>query len=182
MSVLFPDRCTRLLRRARRGDREAFRALYAELHAKVYAFAARRTRAREDAEDITARVFQALLESLADIDEERGVLPWTLAVARNLLIDAARAQRPVAPESELAAALVEPRTPLGDLLVQESLAQIDALPAADRELIALRYADGLRHKEIARLLGIGEAAVRQRLSRALRGLRRAQEGELAHDP
>ncbi len=182
MTFLLADRCTRLLRGARCGDREAFRALYSELHPRVYAFAARRTRSREDAEDVSARVFQALLEQLASIDEERGVLPWALAVARNLLIDAARAQRPSAPESELAAALVESRTPLGDLLAREQLAQIEALPSEDRELIALRHADGLRHREIAHLLGISESAVRQRLSRALRGLRQSQEGELAHDP
>ena len=70
---------------------------------------------------------------------------------------------------------------MGDVLARERLAQIEALPSEDRELIALRYADGLRHGEIAQLLGISEAAVRQRVSRALRGLRQ-EEGELAHDP
>jgi RNA polymerase sigma-70 factor, ECF subfamily len=181
VTFFFADRCTRLLRRARRGDRDGFCSLYKELHPRVYAFAARRTRTRADAEDVTARVFQALVEQLPNIDEERGVLPWALAVARNHLIDLARAQRPAAPESDLAAALIEPRTPLGDLLARELLAQLDALPTEDRELIALRHADGLRHKEIARLLGISEAAVRQRLSRARRSLSQAQEGELVHD-
>jgi RNA polymerase sigma-70 factor (ECF subfamily) len=38
-------------------------------------------------------------------------------------------------------------------------------------MLALRHGDGLKHAEIAALLGQSEAAVKQRLSRAQRALR-----------
>ncbi len=50
---------------------------------------------------------------------------------------------------------------------------LEALPAPTRELIELRFGDGLKHAEIAALQGVSEAAVKQRTSRALRELRAA---------
>jgi RNA polymerase sigma-70 factor, ECF subfamily len=64
---------------------------------------------------------------------------------------------------------------LADLLAREQrdqLADVLASLAPDlRELLALRYADGLSHAEIAGVLGLREAAVKQRVSRAVRDLR-----------
>ena len=44
-------------------------------------------------------------------------------------------------------------------------------PAELREMFALHYGQGLRYREIAQILGLNEAAVKQRFSRALRQLR-----------
>jgi len=85
----------RLLLRARRGEREAFRALYRELYEPVARFVGRRVQRREDAEDVISRTFERLLLRLESFDEEQGgALPFALAIARNLLVDDLRAQRP----------------------------------------------------------------------------------------
>jgi RNA polymerase sigma-70 factor, ECF subfamily len=178
-----------LLRRSRRGDREAFRALYGELYDPVARFVGRRVQRREDAEDAISRTFERLLLRLESYDERRGgPLPFALAIARNLLVDDLRARRPGVPLEEAAAQLVETRTPLSELLRGEELQgaqeRLDALPPESRELFALRYADGLSCADIARLLGLSQAAVRQRLSRAVRALRDfrdREEGAAAHD-
>jgi RNA polymerase sigma factor (sigma-70 family) len=47
------------------------------------------------------------------------------------------------------------------------------LPAADRELVSLRYGSGLSTAEVAEVLGVREPAVRTRLWRALGRLRKA---------
>ena len=165
----------RLVERARAGDREAFRKLYAALYPRVRGYAGRRVQGEADADDLTARVFHKLLEGLREIDPRLGVTGWALRCARNLLIDDARRRRPNASLED--AALVEPRTPLADLLVKERLgaaaAGLAALPESDRELLALRFGDGLSHGEIAALLGLSSAAVRKRCSRALREVREA---------
>ena len=64
--------------------------------------------------------------------------------------------------------------------------ELARLPAETRELLMLRFGDGLRFTEIAQVMGLGEAAVRQRTSRAVRELRARwddgpAEGELAND-
>ena len=167
----------RRLARAREGDGEAFRALYRDLHPEVSRFVARRVRARADAEDLTARVFVAFVERLRDYDRGRGsVRGWLLAIARNAIIDHFRRVRPTATAGELLDALpCDAAGPLDGLLERERLDQLAALvrgldPEA-RELLALRFADGLRHREVAAILGLQEAAVKQRVSRILRDLR-----------
>lgn len=167
----------RRLARAREGDGEAFRALYRDLHPEVSRFVARRVRARADAEDLTARVFVAFVERLRDYDRGRGsVRGWLLAIARNAIIDHFRRARPAATPGELLDALpCDAAGPLDGLLEREQLDQLAAIvrgldPEA-RELLALRFADGLRHREVAAILGLQEAAVKQRVSRILRDLR-----------
>jgi len=167
----------RRLARAREGDGEAFRALYRDLHPEVSRFVARRVRARADAEDLTARVFVAFVERLRDYDRGRGsVRGWLLAIARNAIIDHFRRARPTATPGELLDALpCDAAGPLDGLLEREQLDQLAAIvrgldPEA-RELLALRFADGLRHREVAAILGLQEAAVKQRVSRILRDLR-----------
>jgi len=192
MRVLWPAparRNDRLLLRARRGDREAFRALYRELYDPVARFVGRRVRQREDAEDVISRTFERLLLHLESFDEERGgALPFALAIARNLMLDDLRAQRPGVPLDEAAAELVETRTPLAELLrgeeVRVAREKLEALPPEVRELLVLRYGDGLSTLEIGQLLGLSTAAVRQRLSRAVRSLRDSadtKEGAMAHE-
>lgn len=167
----------RRLARAREGDGEAFRALYRDLHPEVSRFVARRVRARADAEDLTARVFVAFVERLRDYDRGRGsVRGWLLAIARNAIIDHFRRVRPTATAGELLDALpCDAAGPLDGLLEREQLDQLAAIvrgldPEA-RELLSLRFADGLRHREVAAILGLQEAAVKQRVSRILRDLR-----------
>lgn len=186
---LFRPASDKLLLRAARGDREAFRGLYADLYDPVARFVGRRVRHREDAEDVVSRTFERLLLKLESFDERRGgALPFALAIARNLLVDDLRAHRPGAPLEEAAAQLVETRTPLADLLrgeeVQAARERYEKLAPEVRELLALRYGDALSCAEIGELLGLSTAAVRQRLSRAIRSLRAGADvtkGAMAHD-
>jgi RNA polymerase sigma-70 factor (ECF subfamily) len=55
---------------------------------------------------------------------------------------------------------------------------LDELPDRDREVLILRYLEGLRNAEVAEVLGIAEGAVRVRHVRALARLRLRLDGEL----
>lgn len=179
MSLLAPLRDEILARRvikAREGDAAAFRALYRELYPAVAAFVGRRVRVKADAEDLVSRVFFAFLKNLAGYERARGsVQGWVLAIARNAIIDHVRARRTAVPLEAVVEVLPGAGDLLGDLLAREQQGQLAALlaglPADLRELLALRFGDGLRHAEIATMLGISEAAVKQRVSRALRDLK-----------
>jgi RNA polymerase sigma-70 factor, ECF subfamily len=181
----------RWLERARSGDRDAFVRLYRSLYPALFAFVARRTARREDAEDVVAQVFEMLVGRLETVDTAKGhVRTFLFAAARNALVDRMRASRQ-AVDVDLATAgplLVEPRTPLDGALAREQSAalrsRVEALAEDERRLLGLRYGDGLGHREIAALVGLSPAAVRQRLSRAVKSLRQPSPldaGALAHD-
>lgn len=178
MSLLAPLRDeinARRVARARAGDAAAFRSLYRDLYPTVAAFIGRRIRGRADVDDLVARVFMAFIKHLGDYRRDRGsVHAWILTMARNAVIDHVRARRILVP-IEAAEHMPGAGDLLGELLAREQLgqlhAQLEALPPDLRELLALRYGDGLRHAEIAAMLGLREDAVKQRVSRALRDLR-----------
>jgi RNA polymerase sigma-70 factor (ECF subfamily) len=169
----------RLARRAAGGDRGAFVALYRALYPPVARFVACRVASAADAEDLVARTFHRLLESLDQLDGARGtVLGWCLATARNLATDLGRADR-LRPGGAAALEAVpdEAVDAQGRLEADERLQALarvlEALPAETRELIELRFGDGLSAAEIAAITGGSEVAVRKRLSRALASLREA---------
>src|SRR3954466_957859 len=98
---IFRPPTDKLLLRAAGGDREAFRALYADLYDPVARFVGRPGRDRQDAEDVVSRPFERLLLRLESYDERRGgALPFALAIARNVLVDDLRAKRPGVPLEE----------------------------------------------------------------------------------
>jgi RNA polymerase sigma-70 factor (ECF subfamily) len=164
-----------------RGDRDAFVAAYRALHPTVARFVARRVPVRADAEDLVARTFTRMVERLDSYDPERGTPEaWVLTMARSIVIDHQRRHAKVV---ALTPATLEARES-GDASCYQPLESVArdqarellrsavlACSAGERELLTLRFGDGLRHREIAAILGISEPAVRKRLSRVLSKLR-----------
>lgn len=179
-------RFARLTRRAQEGDLRAFQALYRALYPIVSRYVSRRMAHRVDAEDVVAHVFERLTARLAEINQRRGgALAFAFGVARNRMIDLLRARRPGVCLQDAVDELIDPRTPLAELLEQEEHATVSRCVAELsphlREMFALRYCDGLSCAAIAELTGLPEVVVRKRFSRALRELR-DRIGSLAADP
>ena len=186
------------LRLARRGNEDAFRRLYGELYDPVAGYIAARTNNVHDAEDLTSAVFQKFLERLDRFEAGRGsVMTWILAMARNAVIDHHRrldahgsARKSPVPVEELAEVLAaDQQDPLGSLVRDEDLRQIRQLlhrePDDVREMFALRFGQGLRVREVAAVMNLGEAAVKQRFARTLRKIRQellAEEPERKGGP
>jgi len=169
-------RHARLLASARRGDADAFRALYREVYPPVWTYLARRVPLRQDAEDLVSEVLFAFVEQLPRFDPRRGsVLSWVLTIAHHALIDQRRRQRASAPLDDLVGSLARPDpSPLEEVLrketVRELVSLVRELPEQTRDILALRFGGELRYREIADLMELSEAAVRQRVSRAVRAL------------
>jgi RNA polymerase sigma-70 factor (ECF subfamily) len=170
-------RHARLVRQARAGSEPALVRLYDELHGTVADYLEPRAPSPQDAEDLIATVFHRFLQNLARFDPARGsVTAWLVTMARHALIDHLRRERPQADIEPLADILAGPAPdPLAGLIRTEQADRVRALlarqPAETRELFALHYGQGLRLREIAAMLGLTEAAVKQRLARARRDLR-----------
>lgn len=169
---------------ARRGNEDAFRRLYKELYGPVAGYVAARVGNPQDAEDLTGTIFHKLVDGLDRFDDNRGsVMTWMLAMARNQIIDHHRirqahgaARERTIPVEEMADVLAANQgDPLGTMVRDEDLWQLRRLvrrqPEAVREMIALRFGEGLTVRETAGVLGLTEDAVKQRFARTFRKIR-----------
>ena len=170
--------------RARAGHEASFRALYRALYGPVFGYARRRLGDETDAEDVTARVFHRFVEQLDRYEPERGSLwTWIMTLARHAVVDHWRARRPDAVSIDgLADVLASGHdTPLERLLRREDEQLLHTVlrtePDATREIFALHLVEGMTHREIARVMGLREDAVKQRYARAKRRLRAATNAE-----
>jgi RNA polymerase sigma-70 factor, ECF subfamily len=166
---------------------ERFTALYDEHHRRVYAYAVSKA-GRQIADEIVGEVFLVAWRRLADVPESalpEPMLPWLLAVARNVAIGQFRlAARQQSLAAELrawssGAGLAAPVT--GDVADQVSerqaaLRALAALSEADRELLTLVAWHGLSAREAATVVGCSTATFFVRLHRARNRLEQAMEG------
>jgi RNA polymerase sigma-70 factor (ECF subfamily) len=166
----------RLLVQAAQNDRARFADLYEENFERVYAFVIRRVRNREIAEDVTSDVFHRALAGLAKFDW-RGIpfRAWLIRIAANLIADQwKRISRENGAEGT-------PELPSAtDLEEAEHRARlfrlVDRLPADQRQVLQLRFAEGRNLAEIAQAMGRSEGAIKQLQFRGLAKLRSQVHG------
>ena len=160
---------------ARNGDHAAYGRIVAACQNTVTAVALAITRDVGASEDIAQEAFLNAWQHLERLHSPDSFLPWLRQIARNLARDHLRKyrNRPLdGANAELALAMAaDPGPqPMQQLLEDEHEATaaelIAALPEDSRETLLLFYREGQRSQQVAALLGITDAAVRKRLSRA----------------
>jgi RNA polymerase sigma-70 factor (ECF subfamily) len=170
-----------LLQRVARGDRVAFELLYRRFSRPVFGLALRKLGDRGRAEDAVQETFTAVWRSARSYRPERGAgAPWLYAVARNAIVDRARAR-----SDQLAEAPDVPsREPGPDERAESSYISwrvhraLEELPEHERTVLELAYWSGLSQSEVAELLNIPLGTVKTRTRSALAHLADVLDGEL----
>src|SRR6266704_1691233 len=171
-----------LARRAASGDRRAFASLYDRHVDAVYRYAYFRLRIDAEAEDVTSEVFHRALVAMPRFEPRRPFLAFLYTIARNVVADRMRRERPVASYED---ALAHPSDAPGpdELASANNNARrlrsaIARLTPLQQEVIVLRYLEGRSTKETAVVTGKPESTIRGIQMRALAALRELL-GELA---
>jgi RNA polymerase sigma-70 factor, ECF subfamily len=160
----------RLLVEAAQQDPRRFAELYEAHFERVYSYVARRVGDRAEAEDLTADVFHRALANLGSF-EWRGApfAAWLYRIAANAIAD--RAQR-AAKLRDLPAPDASEEPDMEEIEHRARLFRmVGELPADQRRVILLRFAEQRPIREIARQLLRSEGAVKQLQFRALENLR-----------
>ncbi len=168
-----------LIDRATAGDREAFGELYERYISRVYRHVFYMVNDVDVAQDLTEQTFLRALEAIQRY-EKRGIplLAWLLRIARNLSLNNQRVQRnnsSIRKNSEDAVAASPESCCEAKLNGEEVRRAVGALEGDQRQVIVLRFMDGLSYADVARVLGKSVGAVRVAQYRALRALRRRLE-------
>ena len=160
---------------ARDGDRDAFACVVGLCQNSITAIALSIVHDVPASEDIAQEAFLSAWRNLKRLQNPTSFLPWLRQITRNLARDHLRSgrvgPRPVEDAESLIAQVADPRPdPCRQLLDDErrvaAAELIAALPDDSREVLLLYYREGQRSRQVAELLGLSDAAVRKRLSRA----------------
>jgi RNA polymerase sigma-70 factor, ECF subfamily len=164
-------------------QQEQFTRLWTQAQSTVACFVHTSIRDRGQAEDLLQEIAMTLLRKFAEYDPSKAFLPWAMGVAKfailgsrrdsarsRLVFDEALLERISATFLEIAPALREEEAFL-DLCLTK-------LAPMARRMVRLRYYDLLDSREIARVLGKGEVAIRVGLLRIREQLRKCIESQL----
>jgi RNA polymerase sigma-70 factor (ECF subfamily) len=165
------------------GAPEDFASVYDRYFSRVYGFIRSQVSDPVEADDVTSRVFERVLDRLASFRPELGAFEsWLFAVVRNSVHDQFRSRRwralffmDEAPEP----ASREPAA-VEQLVAEEERGQLlralQGLDERGREVLGLKFQAGLTNRQIAEVLGLGESHVGVLAYRAVKQLQ-AELGE-----
>jgi len=168
---------------------KVFDELYDTTFAQVLAFCRRRTRSLEDAEDAAAEVFTVAWRKLDAATSAESPLLWLYSVAAKVAANQRRGQDRLRGLKDRLVGLGGDRR-VGEVddpvLTAADAADVAAalqrLRPLDRELLRLVAYERLTYAEAGVVVGLSETAVRTRVFRARRRLRRHLDAIRRDDP
>ena len=160
-----PD--TVLVRSAIDGDAESFTELCQRYYPAMVAIAHSMLGDRHLAEDAAQQAFAKAAVKLPQLKKESRFANWLAVICRNVAKDIARRAENLHSTDDLAIAAAKSNNDETAEVVREAISK---LSASARELIYLRYYDGMSYEQISMVLGISEQAINGRLRRAKKKL------------
>ena len=173
-----------LIQRILAGDESAFASLVRKYQKQIHAYAWRKTRDFQIAEDITQETFLQVYQKLETLEDPTLFLKWLYAIVNHLCIAWFRKNQ-VHAESFKETHIWEIETEAYSRYVAAEHAKMTAetqrdlvenllvkLKEKDREVITLHYFEDMTSSQISEFLGISENTVKSRLRRARQRLKK----------
>ncbi|HXV41808.1 MAG TPA: sigma-70 family RNA polymerase sigma factor [Anaerolineae bacterium] len=165
-----------LIQRAVSGDPAAFAALYDVYVEQIYRFIFFRVSNEQTAEDLTSQVFLKAWDNLGSY-QIRG-LPfraWLFRIARNSIIDYYRTYKETTPLEPAALTQPDPSAEVDEVVDQRLQAEalrlaLQRLTEDQRQVLTLRFIEGLSTEEVAQVMGKRQGAIRALQMRGLQAL------------
>jgi RNA polymerase sigma-70 factor, ECF subfamily len=166
-----------LVERAKAGDTDAFGVLYTHYLTAIYRFIFFRVDDEPVAEDLTEEVFIKAWEALPRYTVgEHPFVTWLYRIASNSIVDHHRKNKKYTPISEIELRLLRmpDMSPEEHAEVQRNASllyeALSKLTEEEKQVVVLRFAEGLTHLEVGAIMGKTEGACRVIQHRALSNL------------
>lgn len=164
-----------LLIKAKKGETAAFGEIYNLFFKRIYTFIYYRVSHKETAEDMAEEVFLKAYTKLGSIKQAKSLEAWLYQIARNLIIDYYRSKKELVELKDIE------QTPSYDDTVLETLELshqqkilnelIKELPEDYRQILKMKFFEGLSNEIIAQLTNKSEGAIRVAQFRAITKLK-----------
>ncbi|GAB1421944.1 sigma-70 family RNA polymerase sigma factor [Anaerolineales bacterium] len=174
----------RLVQDAKKGDREAFAALYQANVDAIFHYILMRTNRKEIAEELTSDVFVRAIKGLSRYEDRGQVFrAWLYRIAHARVIDYYRREDRRPQETSLEIDLISIKPDMDQGLLKREISQILTIAISDltddqQEVIILRFVEGLALSEVAVIMGKETNAIKALQHRALNAIskRLARQG------
>ena len=165
------ERVEILLRAIARGDTASMGPLYDLIKTDVFAYALSKTGNRQDADDITQDTFVQIYKYAKQYTPQGKPMAWIIRIELNLIRKQFRKRsRTVCFDEQFnnlpSGENFEERA-INSAFLRELLKTLDE---EEREVIALHVVSGMKHREIAKLLGKPLSTVLSKYNRAIKKL------------
>jgi RNA polymerase sigma-70 factor (ECF subfamily) len=159
-----------VLRQFSHGDLDAFESLFRQHQGEVYGWIVRIVRDPAAAEDVTVETFWRIHRAHARFNPARSFQAWARRIATNAALDHLKAVRSETDLPDDLASLPDPG--ISQELRRKTAHAFRRLPPKLQVAATLALIEEQPYKEIAESLGISTGAVKLRVFRALRLLRK----------
>ena len=152
-----------LVEAAINGNADSFTELCRRYYPAMVAIAHSVIGDRHLAEDAAQQTFAKAIRQMLQLKNKTKFVAWLATICRNVALDLAHSRDRLQSAEDLSMIAAESHENDVTESVKEAL---NKLSASAKELIFLRYYDGMTYEQISAVLGISEQAINGRLRRA----------------
>ena len=152
-----------LVEQACDGDTDSFTELCRRYYPAMVAIAHSIIGDRHLAEDAAQQTFAKAVRKMTQLKNKTKFAAWLAVICRNVALDLARRKEKLHTADDLSMIAAKSHKNGHSEAIREAL---NKLSASAREVIFLRYYDGMTYEQISAVLGISEQAINGRLRRA----------------
>lgn len=178
------------IRRAKRGQADAYREVVEAYQERLFAFIWRMVRNHHEAEDVCQTAFVKAYEALHSYSENYAFSTWLFTIAYRVCLNNMRKKRALSGDVDFSrvgesdehnAALTLANSEEARRLQDLIWTAVDSLSPPQRTAVLLFYREGKSCQEIGLVLGIPAVTVKSHLHRARAKLKTALGAELVDD-
>jgi len=155
--------------------------IYRQYYKNVFNYICFRINSHFDAEELASQVFEKVISKWGSYNPTYAVEGWLIGIAKNTVTDYLRAKkrRHLVALDDVAEQTSPSRRPeeiaVANEANRELIVAMAQLKDMERQILSMKFATDLKHREIADILGISETSVGVIVHRAIKKLRKILE-------